>query len=137
LIKPDSAAIYNDLGVSLYLNGKFDKAADAFLNAFNLEPENRRICNNLGLALYRMGNTDDALEAFKRGNNEAAAYNNIGYLKMKDKQYEKAVAALEQAIERNPSYYVKAQKNIEKVKAALKNADDEQTVLESKENNEK
>jgi len=129
-IQPDSAAVYNDLGVSLYLNGRFDKAADAFLKAFNIDPENRRICNNLGLALYRLGNTEDALEAFKKGSSEAAAYNNIGYLQMKDKQYNNALAALEKAIDANPSYYVRAQKNIEKVKAALKKANSQQTPLE-------
>jgi Tfp pilus assembly protein PilF len=127
-IQPDSAAVYNDLGVSLYLNGKFDKAAGAFLKAFNINPDNRRICNNLGLALYRLGNIADALEAFKRGGSEAAAYNNIGYLQMKDKQYDNALAALEKAIDENPSYYLRAQKNIGKVKAALKNAGNQQTL---------
>jgi len=127
-IQPDSAAVYNDLGVSLYLHGQFDKAADAFLKAFNIDPDNRRICNNLGLALYRLGNAGDALEAFKRGSGEAAAYNNIGYLQMKDKQYKNALAALEQAINANPSYYARAQKNINKVKAALKKAKSQQTL---------
>jgi Flp pilus assembly protein TadD len=126
-IQPDSAAVYNNLGVSLYLNGKFDKAADSFLKAFNINPDNRRICNNLGLALYRLGNTADALEAFRRGGSEATAHNNIGYLQMKDKQYNNALAALEKAIEENPSYYLRAQKNIDKVKAELKNAKNQQT----------
>jgi tetratricopeptide (TPR) repeat protein len=131
-IQPDSAAIYNDLGVSRYLAGRFDKAADAFLKAFNIDPNNRRICNNLGLALYRLGNTGDALDAFKRGGSESAAYNNIGYLQMKDKQYDNALTALEKAIEANPSYYVRAQKNIDKVKAELKKVKSQQTpdVLE-------
>jgi len=39
---------------------------------------------------------------------------------MKDKQYNNALAALEKAIEANPSYYARAQKNIDKVRAALK-----------------
>jgi len=122
-VQTGSAAVYNDLGVSLYLSGKFDKAAEAFLKAFNINPENRRICNNLGLALYRLGNTEDSLEAFKRGGTESSAYNNLGYLQMKDKQYQKAMAALERAIETNPSYYTRAQKNLDKVKAALKQTD--------------
>lgn len=129
-IQPDSAAVYNDLGVSQYVAGKFDKAAEAFLKAFNLDPENRRICNNLGLALYRLGNAGDALEAFKRGGSEASAYNNIGYLQMQDKQYNSALAALEKAIDANPAYYARAQKNIDKVKAALKKADSKQTTIE-------
>ena len=129
-IQPDSAAVYNDLGVCFYLNGSFDKAAEAFLKAFNIAPENHRICNNLGLTLYRLGNAGGALEAFKRGSGEAAAYNNIGYLQMKDKQYNNALAALEKAIEANPSYYMRAQKNLDKVKAALKKADGKQATLE-------
>jgi tetratricopeptide (TPR) repeat protein len=125
-IQPKSATVYNDLGVSRYLTGRFDEAADAFLRAFNIDPENHRICNNLGLTLYRLGSTEDALEAFRRGSGEAAAYNNIGYLEMKDKQYKNAFAALEKAIEVNPSYYARAQKNLDKVKAALKEAKNQQ-----------
>ncbi len=119
-IQPDSAAVYNDLGISRYTAGRFDKAVDAFLKAFNIDPGNKRICNNLGLALYRIGNTSDALEAFKKGGSEAAAYNNIGYLHMKDNKYDSALAALEKAISANPSYYERAQRNLDKVKAALK-----------------
>jgi tetratricopeptide (TPR) repeat protein len=131
LIQPDSATVYNDLGVSRYVAGRFDKAADAFLKAFNIDPGNRRICNNLGLALYRLGNPEDALEAFKKGGSDAAAYNNIGYLQMKDKKYNSALAALEKAIDANPSsYYERAQKNLDKVKDALKKSDMNKSSLE-------
>ena len=41
---------------------------------------------------------------------------------MKDKQYETALAALEKAIDANPSYYARAQKNLDKVRAALREA---------------
>ena len=47
---------------------------------------------------------------------------------MKDEQYENALASLEKAIDENPSYYVRAQKNIGKVKAALKKAKDQQLI---------
>jgi Tfp pilus assembly protein PilF len=125
-IQPNSAAVYNDLGVSRYLTGRFDEATEAFLKAFNIDPENHRICNNLGLALYRLGNTEDALEAFTRAGSEAAAHNNIGYLQMKDKQYKNALAGIEKAIDANPSYYARAQRNLDKVKAALKEAGSQQ-----------
>jgi Flp pilus assembly protein TadD len=118
-IQPNSASVYNDLGVCRYLTGRFNEAAEAFLKAFTIDPENKRICNNLGLALYRVGNAEDAVEAFTRGGGEAAAYNNIGYLQMKDKRYESALAALQRAIEVNPVYYARAQKNLEKVKVVL------------------
>jgi Flp pilus assembly protein TadD len=118
-IQPNASAVYNDLGVSLYLSGKFRESAEAFLRAFDLNPEDRRVCNNLGLALYRLGNTEGALEAFKRGGSESAAYNNVGYLLMKDKKYTEALAALEKAIELNPSHYDRGRKNLEKVKAEL------------------
>ena len=69
-IQPNSATVYNDLGVCRYLMGRFDEAAQALLKAFNIDPESQRICNNLGLALYRLGNIEDALEAFKRGSGD-------------------------------------------------------------------
>jgi tetratricopeptide (TPR) repeat protein len=122
-IQPKSATVYNDLGVSRYLAGRFAEAAEAFLEAFTIDPDNHRICNNLGLALYRLGNTEDALEAFKRAGGEAAAYNNIGYLQMKDKHYKNALAGIEKAIDASPSYYARAQKNLDRVKAALKEAE--------------
>jgi Flp pilus assembly protein TadD len=115
-IQPKSAAVYNDLGVSRYLSGKFKEAADAFLKAYSLEPANARICNNLGLALFRLGRTEDALEAFKRGSGDAMAYNNVGYLQLKEKKYDEARASLEKAIEVKTSYYSRAQKNLEKIK---------------------
>ena len=79
-----------------------------------------------------MGNTEDALVAFKRAGSEAAAYNNIGCLQMNDKQYKNALAALEKAIDANPSYYARAQKNLDKVRAALREAgkeSDEEQVM--------
>jgi Flp pilus assembly protein TadD len=119
--QPKSATILNDLGVSRYLMGHYDDSAEAFLKAFKIEPDNQRICNNLGLALYKLGRTDDAIEAFRRGGDQASAFNNVGYLAMKDSKLDEAVAALEKAIEAKPSYYDRAQKNLEKAKAAVKN----------------
>jgi Tfp pilus assembly protein PilF len=45
---------------------------------------------------------------------------------MKDKQYKNALAGLEKAIDANPSYYARAQKNLDKVKAALKETETQQ-----------
>jgi Flp pilus assembly protein TadD len=119
-IQPKSATILNDLGVSRYLMGRYDDAAEAFLKAFKIEPDNRRICNNLGLALYKLGRTEDAIEAFRRGGDQASAFNNVGYLAMKDSKLDEAVAALEKAVEAKPSYYDRAQRNLERARAASK-----------------
>jgi tetratricopeptide (TPR) repeat protein len=65
-----------------------------------------------------LGRYGDALEAFRKGGGEAAAYNNIGYIYMTDGKYEEAIKTLEKAIEIRPSFYVKANENLKKAKAA-------------------
>lgn len=73
----------------------------------------------MGLALFRLKQYDQAFEAFKRGSDEAAAYNNIGVLYMREENYPRALEAFEKAVEAKPSYYEQAQENMRKAKEAL------------------
>jgi len=83
--------------------------------AIELDPSNNgRIYNTLGLALAKAGRYDEALRAFKKGKDEAAAYNNIGYIYLTEGKYAQATEVLEKAIRINPRYYVKAHENMER-----------------------
>lgn len=50
-IRPQADA-YSNLGVSLFYQGKFPEAADAFQKAFKLSPKVFRLAGNVGEALY-------------------------------------------------------------------------------------
>lgn len=118
-INPRSAAVYNNLGISLHSMGSYERATAAFEAALKIQPENGKAYNNLGLSLYRLGRHDQALEAFKNGVNEAGAYHNMGYLYMSDQSYEKSYASFEKALDASPTFYVKASRNMGRVKAAI------------------
>lgn len=118
-IKPDEGILFNNYGLSHYLKGEYEKAAKAFMEALKTEASNRKIHNNLALALGRLGRHEEALEAFKRGGDEAAAYNNIGSIYLVQGKYQEAIKAFEKAIKIKPSFYVKANENLRRAKAAL------------------
>ncbi|MGD0229479.1 MAG: tetratricopeptide repeat protein [Syntrophorhabdales bacterium] len=117
---PGSAVLYNNLGISYYLTHDYGQAVDAYRRALSIDPANRRTWNNLGLALSKMGKYQDALESFKMARDEAGAYNNMGYLYLREHKYTEAAQALEKAIELRPSFYVKAHENMEMVTAGAK-----------------
>ncbi len=114
-INPRSAAVLNDRGMSCYMNGEYEKSIQSFTAALQLDPANRKIHNNLGLALAGLGRFDESLEAFKKSRGEAGAHNNIGYIYMTKREYAKAAAAFQEAAEASPTFYAKAQENIERL----------------------
>jgi len=119
-LNPASVELYNNLGISYYLQGDYAEAVAAYRKALRIDPSSRRVCNNLGLALTRTGEYNDAFEAFKRGKDTAGAYNNIGYLYFTERKYEEATQALEKAIELKPSFYAKAHENMDMVATGTK-----------------
>ena len=119
-LNPHQGILLNNLGVSYCLQGEYEKAVETFLEALKTETSNTKIYNNLALTLSKLERYEDALEAFKRGQTEAAAYNNIGYIYMIEGKYREAIKALEKAIEVNPTFYTRANENLEKAKATTK-----------------
>lgn len=115
LINPKSAVLYNNLGMSCYLKGDYVSSANAYVKALEIDPSIRKTYNNLGLSLSRLGRHEEALEAFKRGNDEAGAYNNMGYVYITEQNYREAANALKKAIELNPQFYARARENLESV----------------------
>ena len=59
------------------------------------------------------------MEIFKKGGDEAAAYNNIGYLYLIEGKYNEAINSFKKAIEINPRFYVRAHENLKKAEAAV------------------
>lgn len=112
---PDISASHNNLGLNYMVRGMYPEAIMAFLQAHELDRDNSRIKNNLASAYLLNGEHQHALNIFKGTVGEAAAYNNIGYLYMTQMRFDEAEEAFKQALRLKPSFYVRAQENMEKL----------------------
>lgn len=117
-IRPDIGMLFNNLGLSYYLSGEYEKAVLAFEEALRKSGD-KKIFNNYGLALMKLGKNNEAFEAFMKADSEAAAYNNIGYMYMIEGKKEEAKKSFKKAIEINPQFYVRAYENLQKANSAI------------------
>lgn len=113
-IKPDAGYIHNNMGVSLYLSGRYKDAVDSFYQALRSNYNSKKVYNNLGRAFVTLELYDKALEAFEKGGTEASAYNNIGVGYLNNGKTTKAAECFEKAIELSPRFYVLANENLKK-----------------------
>ncbi|UCH82443.1 MAG: tetratricopeptide repeat protein [Nitrospiraceae bacterium] len=111
-LQPANAALYNNMGMSLYLSGQYDKAVRAFEEALG-RSDDKKIFNNMALALYKTGEKDRAFNNFNKAGDRASAYNNLGYMHLITGESDKAAKAFSEAIEINPKFYVRANENLE------------------------
>ena len=117
----NEATHYNNLGVSYYRSGNYQKAATVFQDAINKGLASDRIYNNLGRALGQSGHYDQALAAFQRGGNRSQAYNNLGCVYLDKGNYEEAIASFKKAIVARPEYYATAGENLKHAREARQN----------------
>ena len=105
---PDTAEIYNILGV-LNAQGKDLTASINWLKqAIQLNPIDAIYHNNLSCAYKQQGNMPDALahaqQALRLAPNYAEAYNNLGSLYYSQGRIDDAIAACKKAIRLEPNY---------------------------------
>jgi Tfp pilus assembly protein PilF len=96
--QPDDWRVLNNLGFSLTLSGEYEAAVEALRAALRLEPGDPGLWNNMGFALGRLARYDEALDAFRRGGDETAARNNVGYLMDLNGERDRARASYEAAL---------------------------------------
>jgi Flp pilus assembly protein TadD/SH3-like domain-containing protein len=118
---PNSALLMNNIGYSYYLAGDLEESTVWFERAVIAIPDYAPAVKNLGLIYARQGWYDDAVKAFSIVVEEPQAYNDAGYLAMRNGDYEKARELIAEAIRLAPSYYEKAYENLELVKQELRN----------------
>lgn len=96
--KPDDAALYNDLGLTLSKLGQHSLAAQTLQRALQLAPGTSRYANNLASVNFESGNTTEALKVLKANNKPAVAHFNMAYLHYKKGQIGQAQAQLNQSL---------------------------------------
>lgn len=107
---------YNDLGENLVSVGELDRAIATFDYATRLTPKNAAIWNNLGKTQVKVQKFDLALKSFRQAvllkepasltarQLDARAYLQVGKLLTTNKQLERGVPFLENAIALDPQY---------------------------------
>ena len=64
-INPRHTDAYNNMGMALYHQGRFDEAAVSYQKALEIEPDSADGHYNLGNALKQMGDLQQAIESYK------------------------------------------------------------------------
>lgn len=109
--EPKNAQYWNALGLALSAMGEYEDAIDALNKALELNPQLTDIHNTLGAIYTELGKYDMALKEYREVLNDKTyptphfVYFNIGLLKEKQKKYDEAIAAFEQAISLKEDFY--------------------------------
>lgn len=114
-MRPYSSAAHNNLGFNYLLQGRHQEAIEVLNKALSLPVANDRVKNNLGAAYLLANEPDKALRLFQGTVGLAAAYNNLGYIHMTLGEVKQAEQAFKKALQINPSFYVRAQQNMEQL----------------------
>jgi Tfp pilus assembly protein PilF len=114
---PDDARLLNNRGYSLYLQGKYTEAERDFRVAARQGLEKAWL--NLGLVLARQKHYADAVQLMKRTAAAEVAYNDVGYIAMRQGDYSVAERYFEKAIRVSPRYFEEARRNLDKVQEYL------------------
>ena len=117
---PNSEILMNNIGYSYYLAGELQEATRWFGRAILATPDYEPAIKNLGLLYARQGWYDEAVSTFSKVVDKPQAYNDVGYLAMRNGDYGKASELLTQAIRLSPTYYEKAYENLEFVRKEQK-----------------
>jgi Flp pilus assembly protein TadD len=101
-VRPDTCAVYTNLGNVLEARGRVDEALEANRRAVALEPQEAKCHYNLGNALKRKGRLDEAVTQFRRAialdPKHARAHNNLGNALSDLGRLDEAVQAYHHAI---------------------------------------
>ena len=114
---PGDAKLLNNRGYSLYLQGRYDEAERDFRAAAAQGVDKAWL--NLGLVLARQKRYADAVQMMVRTETKEVAYNDVGYIAMRQGDYGVAERYFEKAIRVSPRYFEEARRNLDKVQEYL------------------
>jgi tetratricopeptide (TPR) repeat protein len=105
-VRPQTAAVYNNLGLALAAKPDLDAAIAAYRQALAIDDKDALALNNLGLALADKQDLPGAIAAYKRAlaldSKLAAAHNNLGAALFAQRDLPGAFAAFHKALELEP-----------------------------------
>lgn len=110
-VRPGSAFLLNNRGYSKYMAGNYHDAAMDFIAAAAEGSEKAWL--NLGLVLARQKEYEKAVKAITRVAEPPVAFNDVGYVAMRQGDHETAVAYFEEAIRLSPRYFEAADRNLQ------------------------
>ena len=132
---PNSAILYNLVGISNQGLGRLDEAIQAFNAALSLDPTNADAFYNIGSVLQDQGKLEEAIDSYQKGvliePNYAEAYNNMGIALNDQGKLDAAKSAYAKAYKIKPDYVdaynnmgllLKDQSKLEEAKEAFKEA---------------
>ena len=103
------------MGYSCYMADDMEVAELLFKKAVAIDPDYKVAWRNLALVHVRRGEYEEALSILtKKVEDEAAAYNTVGYLSMLDGKHRTAEVFFNKAIELSPTYFKAANENLKK-----------------------
>lgn len=115
----DSPMLMNNMGYSRYLAGDLDQAARDFYRATELKADYAPAWANLGLIYARRAWYSDALSILTRVRDEPVAYNDVGFIALRNGDLVEAEQLLSEAVRLSPAFYEAAYRNLEQARARL------------------
>lgn len=109
-VNPNASSVLNNRGYSLYLDGQYPEAARDFVAAAEMGAE--RAWLNLGLVLARQKKYAEAVHTMTRIVASEVAYNDVGYIAMRQGDLGVAESYFRKAIRISPRYFEAAQRNL-------------------------
>lgn len=101
---PADAKALNAMGMHHYRKGQMSAASYFFGRAVRANPQSGEIHNNIGLVQLSQGERNEAIQSFKKAmelGNDSNAAANLGAIYLKEKDYSKALIAMEVAYRKN------------------------------------
>lgn len=106
-LNPNQSDIWNNLGLSLTNQKKYDEAQSALENATRLDPGDAEAWYNLGYTFGMTGKNDQEIASYEKAlsirPNMTIAWRNIGVVRYEQGNYTGAAAALERATMYDPT----------------------------------
>lgn len=104
---PELSDAWNNLGLSLTAEGKYEKAISALQNATRLKPGDAEAWYNLGYTYGMLGKSEEELASYEKSislrPNMTVAWRNIGVVRFEQGNYTGAASALEKATAFDPA----------------------------------
>ncbi|MGP8307457.1 tetratricopeptide repeat protein [Vibrio sp. YIC-376] len=128
-IKPYNESALVSLGYSYYMVEDYAKATHFTNAALGINSNSEKAINNLGLIAIAKGEPRKALSIFGRHMSPSEALNSVGYFLILRGEPGEAIPYLQEAIDQSPSYYAKANDNLERALELVRSERDTSKVL--------